>query len=430
MSLGGDAHGRQDLLTIAVDNLDQANMVVAVASGNSGPNYLSVESPGSAARALTAGASSVGQHLFTLVSVGGSTYQTLKGDFGDVPAAGLTAPLAVVLDPASEFGGLSTACTALPAGSLAGKIALFSRGICDFTVKVQNVQDAGALGALAVDRAEGGPIVMGQNDNPVQPTIPGYMAALSAREALMAADGQSTTIPALPSYVFAAEGNDIIGDFTSAGPTDVDFRVKPDVVAPGVNVLSSLPASFCATPPCFGMKNGTSMATPHLAGSAAVVRGQHPAWSAAEVRSAIVNTAVRNIVRELDGTTLLTEVNIVGAGREDLKNAVDATVALDPVSVSFGAVPAGSGQSRSVSVTLTNVGSGSKSLALSVSGGDGSVAYSVSPASASLGAGESTVVVVTMTAGKGAPSGGHQAFLEVNDGASHAAHAALFTLVK
>ena len=430
MSLGGDAHGRQDLLTIAVDNLDQANMVVAVASGNTGPNYLSVESPGSAARALTAGASSVGQHMFTLVTVGGTTYQTEKGEFGDVPAGGLTAPLAVLLDPASEFGGLSAACAAFPAGSLAGKIALISRGICDFTVKVQNVQDAGGVAVLAVDRAEGGPIVMGQNDNPVQPTIPGYMAALSAREALMAANGQSTTIPALASYVFAAEGNDIIGDFTSAGPTDVDFRVKPDLVAPGVNVLSSLAASFCATPPCFGMKNGTSMATPHLAGSAAVVLGQHPGWSAAEVRSAIVNTAKRDIVRELDGETLLTDVNIVGAGRLDLKNAVDATVALDPVSVSFGAVPSGSGQSRSVSVTLSNIGSGPRSLALSVSGGDGSVAYSVSPASASLGAGESKVVVVTMTAGKAAPAGGHQAFLEVNDGASQAAHAALFTLVK
>jgi len=429
MSLGGNAHGIQDLLTMAVDNLDQANMVVAVASGNSGPDLRTVESPGSAARALTAGASSVGQQMYFIVSVGASTYQTLKGDFGSAPAGGLTAPLAVLLDPASEFGGLSAACNALPAGSLAGKIALLSRGICDFTVKLQNVQDAGGLAALVVDRADGGPIVMGQNDNPVQPTIPGYMAALSERGALMASDGQSTTFPDIPTYVYASSGDDLIADFTSAGPTDVDFRVKPDLVAPGVNVLSSVPANACATPPCFAFFNGTSMATPHLAGTAAVVRAQHPDWSAAEIRSAIVNTAKRNIVHDLDGVAI-EDVNIVGAGRLDVKNAVDATIALDPVSVNFNAVPSGSGQSSTVNVTVRNIGAGAKTLAFAVADSDAGVAYSVSPASASLGAGESTVVAVTMTAGKGAPVGGQQAFLVVNSGGTEVAHAALFTQIK
>jgi subtilisin family serine protease len=429
MSLGGNAHGIQDLVTIAVDNLDQANMIVAVASGNSGPDLRTVESPGSAARALTAGASSVGQQMFFVVTVGGSTYQTLKGDFGSVPAGGLTANLAVLHGPASEFGGLSAACDALPAGSLAGKIALLSRGVCDFTVKLQNVQDAGGVAALVVDRADGGPIVMGQNDNPVQPTIPGYMAALSARAALMASDGQSTTFPDIPTYVYEASGDDLIADFTSAGPTDVDFRVKPDLVAPGVNVLSSVPANACATPPCFAFFNGTSMATPHLAGTAAVVRAQHPDWSAAEIRSAIVNTAKRNVVHDLDGVAIA-DVNVVGAGRLDVQNAVEATIALDPVSVSFNAVPSGSGQSRTVNVTVRNIGTAAKSLAFAVADSDSGVAYSVSPASASLGAGESTVVAVTMTAGKGAPVGGQQAFLVINSGGSEVAHAALFTQVK
>ena len=429
MSLGGNAHGIQDLVTIAVDNLDQANMIVAVASGNSGPDLRTVESPGSAARALTAGASSVGQQMFFVVTVGGSTYQTLKGDFGSVPAGGLTAKLAVLHGPASEFGGLSAACDALPAGSLAGKIALLSRGVCDFTVKLQNVQDAGGVAALVVDRADGGPIVMGQNDNPVQPTIPGYMAALSARAALMASDGQSTTFPDIPTYVYEASGDDLIADFTSAGPTDVDFRVKPDLVAPGVNVLSSVPANACATPPCFAFFNGTSMATPHLAGTAAVVRAQHPDWSAAEIRSAIVNTAKRNVVHDLDGVAIA-DVNVVGAGRLDVQNAVEATIALDPVSVSFNAMPSGSGQSRTVNVTVRNIGTAAKSLAFAVADSDSGVAYSVSPASASLGAGESTVVAVTMTAGKGAPVGGQQAFLVINSGGSEVAHAALFTQVK
>ena len=84
----------QDLLTIAVDNLDVANMVVAIAAGNSGPGHYTIESPGSAARALTAGASTVGHFIGAPITVGGNTYAGAIGDFATV-AADLTAPLAV-----------------------------------------------------------------------------------------------------------------------------------------------------------------------------------------------------------------------------------------------------------------------------------------------------------------------------------------------
>ena len=84
MSLGGGAHGIQDLLTVAVDNLDAANMVVAVAAGNSGPGHFTVESPGSAARALTAGASTVTHFVGAPMTVGGSTYGAAAGDFATV----------------------------------------------------------------------------------------------------------------------------------------------------------------------------------------------------------------------------------------------------------------------------------------------------------------------------------------------------------
>ncbi len=420
MSLGGGSHGKQDLVTVAVDNLDQANMVVAVAAGNSGPGYLTVESPGSAARALTAGASSVGQQMYPLVTVGAATYKTLKGDFGDVPAGGLTAPLSVVLDAASPYGGLSQACASFAAGSLAGKIALLSRGTCDFTVKIQNAQDAGAVGVLMVDRADGGPIVMGQNGGPVQPTIPAYMAALSDRPALIASDGQSAHLPEFATFIYDAAGDNIIAGFSSEGPTDVDFRVKPDVVAPGVNVLSSIPANACATPPCFAFFNGTSMATPHLAGSAAVVRGQHPDWSAADVRSAIVNTAARGVIKEVDGT-LVDDVNVIGAGLEDLEKAVGAVVALDPVSVSFGAVPSGSGQTDSRTVALSQLVPGTYSATITPSSGTG-VSYTVSTAG--------NAITITMTAAKGAGAGSHQALLKVSSAAGEVAHAAVVTWVK
>jgi subtilisin family serine protease len=427
MSLGGGSHGFQDLLTIGVDNLDQANMVFAVAAGNSGPGHFTVESPGSAARALAAGASTVPHFIGTPVTVTGKpSIGAATGDFATV-TADLTTPLAVVLSGTS----LSTACSALAAGSLTGKIALISRGTCSFSAKIRNAQNAGAAAVLMVNNVGGTPIAMGQDGTPNQPTIPAYMVALSDRAALMASDGLATTISAAKQYFLSSDANaDIMAGFSSQGPTDVDFRVKPDVVAPGVNVLSSIPRSFCNGEPCFAFFQGTSMATPHLAGSAAVVVQKHPDWTGAMVRSAIVNTADQGVLKNFQGRALQHDVNVIGSGRENVSAALLATVALDPVSVSFGAVPSGSGQTRSFALTVTNVGAPatfSFGVADVVSNG---VSFAVEPSTLSIGTSESGTVVVTAAADKGAPAGDNQATLSVSKGGVEVAHAAVYTLVK
>jgi subtilisin family serine protease len=426
MSLGGGASGIQDLLTMAVNDLDQANMVVAVAAGNSGPGHYTVESPGSAARALTAGAATVGHFIGTPITVDNVAYASASGDFATV-SSDLTAPLSV---PASNTTlGLNDACSAFPAGSLASKIALVTRGTCSFSAKIRNAQDAGAAAVVVANNAAGDPIAMGQDGTPNQPTIPAYMVTLDSGQVLKTMDGASATISASASYLVTGN-DDFMAGFSSQGPTDVDFRVKPDVVAPGVNVLSSIPHQFCATPPCFAFFQGTSMATPHLAGSAAVVRGEHPDWSAAAVRSAVVNTADQGTLKKSTSTALETDVNIIGAGREDLLSAVNAQVALDPVSISFGAVPSGSGQTLSFNVTLTNLSGAPATFAVAVGAGSGGVAYTVSPASASVAAGASATFTITMAASKGAAAGGHQATLTVSKGSSVVAHARVYTLIK
>jgi len=428
MSLGGGAHGIQDLLTVAVNNLDAANMVVAVAAGNSGPGHFTVESPGSAARALTAGASTVPHFVGAPMTVGGSTYGIAAGDFATV-TADLTAPLGVVLAGTA----LSNACTAgVPgangapaAGSLTGKIALISRGVCTFSEKIRNSQDAGAIAAVVVNNVAGDPTAMALGGIANEPTIPAYMAALQNKTALMAANGQSATIDSTKAY-FATTNVDIMAGFSSQGPTDVDFRVKPDVVAPGVNVLSSIPGNDWA------FFQGTSMATPHLAGSAAVVKAQHPDWPAWAIRSAIVNTAETGVLKSFtDGTTIVTDVNIEGAGRENLLNAVNAKVGLSPVSVSFGAIPSGAGQTKSVAISLTNLTGAPATWSLGIADTTGSgVSYSLSASSVTLAAGASASVNVTLTATKGAGGGDHQAWLTVSSGGTLVAHAAVYTIVK
>ncbi|HEX9379743.1 MAG TPA: S8 family serine peptidase [Gaiellaceae bacterium] len=410
MSLGGNAHGVQDLLTNAVNDLDQAGMISAVAVGNSGPGHYTVESPGSAERALTAGAMTVGHFIAAPVTVGGNSHAGVSGDFAKV-STDLTAPLGVVLSGTA----LSTACAALPAGSLSGKIALISRGACTFSTKIRNAEGAGAIATLVVNSVAGDATAMGQDGTPNQPTKPAYMVALASKAALMAADGQSTTIGSALAY-FTSPNSNIMAGFSSQGPTDVDFRVKPDVVSPGVNVLSSIPGNQWA------FFQGTSMATPHLAGSAAVVIGAHPDWSAAAVRSAIVNTADQGVLLNSNGTTTAIDPNIIGAGRDNVLSALNARVGLDPVSLSFGAVPSGSGQTKSKTIAVTTL-SGAAPTAVTISSSSGSgVSYAVALSGGTIS--------VTMSAAQGASPGDHQATLRVLSAGTEIAHAVVYMLVK
>ncbi|MBI3739036.1 MAG: S8 family serine peptidase, partial [Chloroflexi bacterium] len=203
MSLGGGASGIQDLLTIAVDNLDEANMVVAVAAGNSGPGHYTVESPGSAQFALTAGASTVGHFIGTPITSGADTVAGASGAFATV-SSDLTANLAAV--SGTGINGLNTACSALPSGSLTGKIALIARGTCTFSTKIRNAQNAGAIAVVVSNSVAGDPIAMGQDGTPNQPNIYAYMVSATDAAVLKTHDGQPTTISATPAYLVT--GND------------------------------------------------------------------------------------------------------------------------------------------------------------------------------------------------------------------------------
>jgi minor extracellular serine protease Vpr len=428
MSLGGSGSGAQDLLTIGVDNLDEANMVSAVAAGNSGPGHYTVESPGSAERALTAGASTVGHFVGAPVTVGATVYQAAAGDFA-VVSSDLTAPLGAVAGPSN---GLSLACTALPAGSLTGKIAVVSRGTCAFSTKIRNAQAAGAVATLVVNNVAGDPNSMGSDGTPNQPTIPAYAVSKSSAAGLLAQNGQSATISAALQY-FQTPNNNIMAGFSSQGPTDTAFRrVKPDVVAPGVNVLSSIPVNACGTgaTDCWAFFQGTSMATPHLAGMSAVVRGAHSGWTAEQVRSAVVNTASQGVLtKTADGVTIETDVNVVGAGLGNLLNAVAATVAVGPVSTSFGTVPSGSGISRTSSVRLTNLTGSAQTLSLMVTSVTGSGVTFTVPSSVAIPAGSTVSVPVTADVAHGAANGDHSAILRLSAGGAEVAHSVLYLFV-
>src|SRR5204862_4680202 len=144
---------------------------------------------------------------------------------------------------------------------------------------------------------------------------------------------------------------------SSQGPTNVDFAVKPDLTSVGVNVLSSCVSTDFVD--CGGSSwaflSGTSMSTPHIAGSAAVLLNLNPSWSPAQIKSALVNRAdlVEDVVVK-DAATGLHSIGPTaeGGGRENLSVAADATTWMDPVSASFGKVTVG--HPTSVTITLSN----------------------------------------------------------------------------
>jgi subtilisin family serine protease len=407
-------------------------MVVAVAAGNEGPGYFTVHYPGAAPRALTAGASVVGHSIVNLVTVDGTDYEAVVGDFGTI-TSDVNAPLAVVSNPASGFPhNLSLACDGLP--PLTGRIALLGRGTCDFTVKVRNAQNAGAVGVIMVNRTPGEPpFLMSHNGLEPKPTIPAVMVSLEDGLVIDDHDGDPATIHALGEYVVTPGDTNLMAGFSSQGPTHGDLLIKPDVVAPGADIISSFPQHHCdPLPPegCWSFLGGTSMATPHLAGTAAVVRGDHPTWTAAQVRSAVVNTAQQGLLRHPETGVVTDDALIVGAGLVDVAAAVNAVAALGPVSTSFGNLSSGAGGSRSSSVVITNISGVSKTFTVSVTdtASDG-VTFATNGAPVTLAAGASATFNVTLTAVKKAADGHKQATLRVTTGGTEVAHAMLYVLV-
>ncbi|HEX7949942.1 MAG TPA: S8 family serine peptidase [Candidatus Limnocylindrales bacterium] len=339
LSLGGGYNGNNDLLANGLDDAVAAGVVVAVAAGNSGPGSNTIESPGRARNVITVGAST-NQHFigqpFTYPSGGGTTIGAAVGDFDPLPTGSY-----------GLFDTASTACTTVAAGA-SGKLAIVNRGGCTFSTKVRSAIAAGAVGVVVVNNVAGDPTAMA-TDGLGGDDLPAVMIGKAEGAALRTA--APTTADANASFQeFITTNGDIIAGFSSRGPTSVDFAVKPDLTSVGVNVLSSIPLNSGDD---WAFFSGTSMATPHIAGSAAVLLGLHPSWTPAEVKSALVNTADRVVKDSTNGTAIVGPL-VQGVGRENLGDASTAEVTFWPISASFGKVSGSQNVPATMSITLTN----------------------------------------------------------------------------
>jgi subtilisin family serine protease len=421
LSLGGTPQVKEwDVLDLALLGAADAGVIAAVAAGNSGPGEATISSPGWAPWVLTAGASTNPHFEGQTVTTSLGTTGAALGDFDPFPDGGLTTTYVWWDEIDGRGNGEACENRPLQGVDLTGEIALIKRGSCTFTTKIRNAESLGAVGVIIFNNVAGDPVAMGHDGTDPFPAIPAVMVSKPYGEQMAALDDKTVTAG---GPISEQEGTaDIMAGFSSRGPADTPdgLLIKPDMVAPGVNVNSSIVGGGWA------FFQGTSMATPHLAGAAAAVIwardwqdpqpfggstgtlpfGFAPGDVDELVKSILVNTALDRLVTDhVTGTELVTVLD-EGAGRLFLPTAFGATFTADPVSISIGQVRGTSPASGSTQLSEPDA-----SIVEVVFSVDDSVAT----ASAEIIDGALTVTITKVANG---PIGDVEGYVVVTDGTS------------
>lgn len=353
LSLGATVNNPDFPTSIALDTAMGEGVVAVTANGNAGPQNWTAGSPGTSRDAISVGATQLPYNVFE-ASVNTESAQVfpsievmgypgedallaLNGQTLEYVYAGLGSP--------EEFASLD----------VEGKIALIQRGEYPFVEKAQNAAEAGAVGAILFNNVAG-----------TQPEIPGMavptlMASLEDGQKLLQdlENGFNTvTIEASFSHIVG----ETVADFSSRGPVMTNWMIKPDVVAPGVSIISTVPG------PAYASLQGTSMAAPHVAGAAALILEAHPDWSVDFVKAALMNTAEQLTDREGQ----VYPHNTQGAGSVRVLQAIEAETLIIPGSHSFGVFEKQKGREvRRQSFEIHNLSDSRKRHTVSFSGNNG-----------------------------------------------------------
>lgn len=270
MSLGSSWGNATDPLQVAIDNANKAGVLTVVAAGNDGANAYLVGGPSTANTALAVAATDTSSSTLPAVAITGDVTLSAQNsnafDFSGGPVSGTLVDV-----------GLG--CSDAEFAAAAGKIAVAHRGTCTRVERAVHATNAGALAVIFVNNAGGYPPVEGAIDGATVPFV-----GVPQGDGASLVDGLSVALNATAPIANPAYTN--FASFTSNGPRQ-DSAAKPDVSAPGVNILSAAVGTGTAGQ----LMSGTSMATPHTAGIALLVRQAHPTWSPNAVKAAIMSTA-------------------------------------------------------------------------------------------------------------------------------------------
>ncbi len=347
---------------VGADALVDAGMVVVASIGNSG-----------ASGVYSASAPGVGRNVIGVASFDNSHVEllTFKASpdaraFGYSQATGAPAAPTSGTFPLARTGtsaSTADACSALPAGSLTGKVALIRRGTCTFYVKSKNAEAAGAVSVVIYNNVSGI-----QNITVAPPTgadppvgIPVVSIAggdgVELNNRIAAAPVDLTWTDETAAFPNATGG--LASSFTSYGLT-AELGLKPDIAAPGGLIRSTWPLEQGG----YATISGTSMASPHVAGAAALFLQAHPGTSPADVQTALQNSADPTVWSGNPGLGFLEFVHRQGAGLVDIDDAILATTAVTPSKLSLG--EGGSAAApKTATLTIANHGTASVTYSLS-----------------------------------------------------------------
>lgn len=307
LSLGNTINGPDWPTSLALDKATEKGIVAVTSSGNSGPMVWTVGSPGTSSKAISVGASTPPMTL---------PYLTVGVQDRKIELQPLQGSIPWKLQKKYEIikAGIGTE-TKFP--KVKNKIVLMERGQITFTEKAQRACEEGAIAVLIYNNTDG------NFSGTLEKDLPIPVASLSKE------DGEwlKKQIKVRNNVVQTSFQSikDTIAEFSSRGPVTHTWAIKPDVVAPGVAIDSTIPNGYQEM-------QGTSMAAPHVAGASAILKQAHPDWTPAQIKAALMNTAL--LLEKENGT--LYKPYEQGAGRIQLHEAIHSETLIYPGSFSAG----------------------------------------------------------------------------------------------
>jgi subtilisin family serine protease len=350
MSLGSDFAEPNDPSAISSQHASDLGIVVVASAGNAGAVPYVTGAPADAPSAISVAASIPGGRVYSRVTVAAPA--SVAGKKNNLEGAGPVQLKDIPPVSGALINSVPTnGCTPFTnASDVAGGIAFVKRGTCTFDTKYVNAQAAGARAIVVYNDgttpARVDPLVMSTTTPTI--AIPGVM--VSSTDGLAIA-GVATSTAASPVKVTLDVGqdptkDDQIASFSSRGPGSGGTHFKPEISAPGFSIVSTAVGTGTEG----ASLQGTSMAAPHITGSAALLRELHPKFGPGAIKALLLNSTVD---ANPSGDTDLARQG-VGVVRVD--RAAALTSYASPGGVSFGRLNPAAPIFRSRSVKLTDFG--------------------------------------------------------------------------
>ena len=327
----GSSYGTPHLLySEALTNLVDGGTFVVASAGNEGAVPFIVGAPSTTPRALSVAASVDGMdHNWKFLV---SEFSFADGKKVPVEAFQATfgKPIAESDQIVAELVHIGLANADLDeatAAKLKGKVAFIDRGQVTFCEKAIRAEKFGAIGFVIGDVAESALSAMGGD---CKISIPGIRIEKALADTIRQANNPVVIDFNNGSTVDKPELIDNLAGFSSRGPRSYDGLLKPEIAAPGQNIISAAYGEGDAA----ASLSGTSMAAPHVAGVVALLKAAHPEWSPAPIKSSIMGTALR--IKDAKGIEYATAYQ--GAGRIQVSPSGAATLATSPEAISLGII--------------------------------------------------------------------------------------------